>query len=85
MYIFGLRYGVYQYAVQPETAVITPVLTFIHTSFAKIFCQNFVKKNCKHASKVFPKSAVTAHESGRILILIWRADIPTALTVCTSR
>ena len=26
----------------------TPDLTFIYISFAKIFCQNLVKKNCKY-------------------------------------
>ena len=31
-------------------------LTFIHISFAKIFCQNLVKKNCKFISSVFVKN-----------------------------
>ena len=41
---FGLCYRVYQKTTQPETAYITLVLTFIHISFAKIFCQNKIKK-----------------------------------------
>ncbi len=32
-------------------------LTFLYTSFAKIFCQNNVKKNCKFMSRVFVKNA----------------------------
>ena len=32
-------------------------LTFIYISFAKIFCQNTVKKNCKFISQVFVKNA----------------------------
>ena len=43
----GLWYRVYEKPVCPETASDTPYLTSIHTSFAKIFCQNRVKKNCK--------------------------------------
>ena len=34
-------------------------LTFIYISFAKIFCQNTVKKNCKFVSPVFVKNADT--------------------------
>ena len=37
-------------------------LTFIHTSFANLFCQNFVKKNCKFASKVSIKNADVRRE-----------------------
>ncbi len=47
MYYLGLRNGVYQKPVCPEMASDTPVLTFIYTSFAKIFCQNKIKKNRK--------------------------------------
>jgi hypothetical protein len=39
-----------------------PDLTFIHTSFAKIFCQDFVKKNCKFASPVSIKKADVRRE-----------------------
>ena len=46
-HFFGLWYRVYEKPVCPETASDTPYLTSIHTSFAKIFCQNRVKKNCK--------------------------------------
>ena len=34
------------------------VLTFIYTSFAKIFCQNKIKKNCNHVT------GVSTEESG---------------------
>ena len=50
MNFFGLRYRVYKRAAQPETGFITPDLTSIHVSFAKIFCQNKVKKNCNSFS-----------------------------------
>ena len=39
-----------------------PDLTFLHTSFAKIFCQDFVKKNCKFASPVSIKKADVRRE-----------------------
>ena len=39
-----------------------PNLTFIHISFAKIFCQDFVKKNCKFASPVSIKKADVRRE-----------------------
>ena len=44
-------------------------LTFIHTSFANLFCQNFVKKNCKFASPVSIKKADVRREKryGNIL------------------
>ena len=46
-----------------------PDLTFIHTSFANLFCQNFVKKNCKFASPVSIKKADVRREKryGNIL------------------
>ena len=47
MRFFGLRYGIYQNAVKDETGFIMPDLTFPHISFAKIFCQNRIKKNRK--------------------------------------
>ncbi len=31
-----------------ETGFTMPYLTFLYISFGKIFCQNFVKKNCKY-------------------------------------
>ena len=37
-------------------------LTFIYISFAKIFCQNIVKKNCKFVSPVFVKNADVRRE-----------------------
>ena len=44
-------------------------LTFIHTSFANLFCQNFVKKNCKFVSSVSIKNADVRREKrhGNIL------------------
>ena len=44
-------------------------LTFIHISFANLFCQNFVKKNCKFASPVSIKKADVRREKryGNIL------------------
>ena len=45
--IFGLWYGVYHKTMQAEMGLIMYVLTFLYISFAKIFCQNLVKKNCK--------------------------------------
>ena len=57
MNLFGLRYGVYQKTVRGKMAYIISVLTFIYTSFAKIFCQNLVKKNCKFIALVFVKDA----------------------------
>ena len=33
------------------------VLTFIYTSFAKIFCKNKIKKNRKHGSESFVENA----------------------------
>ncbi len=52
-HFFGLRYGVYQKAVRTGMGYIMPHLTFVYISFAKIFCQNKVKKNCKHVFKFF--------------------------------
>ena len=46
----GLRFGVYRKTIKPQMASETVILTFLHTSFAKIFCQNYVKKNRKFAS-----------------------------------
>ena len=43
----GLHYRVYGYEVNTETGFITSDLTFLYIYFAKIFCQNIVKKNCK--------------------------------------
>ena len=38
-------------------AFITSDLTFVHISFAKIFCQKKVKKNCKSVARVFFRNA----------------------------
>ena len=56
MYVFGLCYGVYRKAIHSKTGVITPYLTFLYTSFEKIFCQNFVKKNRKFVAQVSLKT-----------------------------
>ena len=34
--------------MKSKTGVIMLYLTFLYISFEKIFCQNFVKKNCKY-------------------------------------
>ena len=47
MNFFGLWHRVYQKTLRTGIVVIWWYLTFIHTSFGKIFCQNKVKKNCK--------------------------------------
>ena len=39
-----------------------PDLTFLHTSFANLFCQNFIKKNCKFVSPVSIKNADVRRE-----------------------
>ena len=62
---FGLRYGVYQKAVRTGTGYIMPHLTFVYISFAKIFCQNLVKKNCKHVFKFFAKYGGIRREKKR--------------------
>ena len=41
-----------------EMSYIIGDLTFIYTSFAKIFCQNKIKKNCNHVT------GVSTEESG---------------------
>ena len=44
-----------------EPAFVVPDLTFLHISFAILFCQKKVKKNCKSAVRVFSKKADTRH------------------------
>ena len=39
-------------AVKPGRAFGMPYLTFLHTSFAILFCQKKVKKNCKYVVRV---------------------------------
>ena len=56
---FGLCYGVYRKTIKPEMAFISLNLTFLHISFAKIFCQNLVKKNCKIITRVFVNTPVS--------------------------
>ena len=56
MYLSGLCFGVYRKVIHSKTGLIMPYLTFIYISFAKIFCQNFVKKNCKSDLWVFFKN-----------------------------
>ena len=55
MNFFGLRYGVYQRATLSWMSFIIYDLTFIYISFAKIFCQNKIKKNRKFFSQFFVK------------------------------
>ena len=59
---FGLCYGVYQKTICTGTGLITSYLTFLHTSFEKIFCQNLVKKNCKFVAGVFSHNTCIGHE-----------------------
>ena len=56
---FGLCYGVYRKTIKHEMAFISLNLTFLHISFAKIFCQNLVKKNCKIITRVFVNTPVS--------------------------
>ena len=51
MDFFGVCYGVYEKTVLSGMSFIIPVLTVIYISFAKIFCQNLVKKNCKYIAR----------------------------------
>lgn len=44
------------------------VLTFIHASFAKIFCKNKIKKNRKHVSRFFVKNAHIRREKRCVII-----------------
>ena len=41
-------------------------LTFVYISFAKIFCQNSVKKNCKQSFGFLCKNAVVGHMKRRV-------------------
>ena len=64
-----------------ERASITPDLTFIHTSFAKIFCKNLVKKNRKFASPFFPDSDCVMRERKHVNILSYEPEACPALAV----
>ena len=44
-------------AVKPEWAFGVLYLTILYISFAKIFCQKKVKKNCKSVARVFFRNA----------------------------
>ena len=44
--------------IKSKTGFTMPYLTFLYTSFAKIFCQNFVKKNRKFVAWVFLKTLI---------------------------
>ena len=61
-YFFGLWYRVYQKAVLYWISFILYVLTFLYISFAKIFCQNLVKKNCKFVAWVYSVNAGICHK-----------------------
>ena len=41
---------------------IMSVLVFVNISFAKIFCQNKIKKNCKYVSRMFLGNAGDGRE-----------------------
>ena len=66
---YGLQKWVYEKALQPETAFITSDLTFLYISFAKIFCQNKVKKNCKQAVRIVFKNPDIRCEKSRGMYL----------------
>ena len=71
--IFGLCYRVYENTLWYETALITRVLTFLYISFAKIFCQNKIKKNCKYVSQFPFKNTGVRHKKKHEKIWVWRA------------
>ena len=62
-----------------------PYLTFLYTSFAKIFCQNYVKKNRKFASWVFTKNAVIRHKRKYRMYLSYEPKIHLCLTLMIYR
>ena len=68
----GLWYRVYEKGIQAEMDSQTLNLTFLHTSFPNLFCQNNVKKNCKLILRVFHKNAdVRCDESHKKHLLEW--------------
>ena len=71
--IFGLCYRVYENTLWYETALITRVLTFLYISFAKIFCQNKIKKNSKYVSQFSFKNVGIRHKKKHEKIWVWRA------------
>ncbi len=44
------------------------VLTFMYTSFAKIFCQNKIKKNRKYVTRFFVENAHIRSEKRCVII-----------------
>ena len=42
--------------IKSKTGFTMPYLTFLYTSFEKIFCQNFVKKNRKYVMRVYVRN-----------------------------
>ena len=69
--IFGLCYRVYENTLWSETALITWILTFLHISFEKIFCQNKIKKNSKYVSQFSFKNAGIRHKKKREKVWVW--------------
>ena len=67
MHLFGLWYGVYRKAIHSKTGVIMLYLTFIYISFEKIFCQNFVKKNCKYTPWVSSENTDMPYSAYRVM------------------
>ena len=57
MNLFGLCYRVCHKTDGTGKPLIMSDLTFLYISFAKIFCQNKVKKNCKYVSLKSNKKA----------------------------
>ena len=64
-----------------ERAFISSDLTFIHTSFAKIFCKNLVKKNSKFVSPFFTDNVCVMHERKHINISSYEPEACHALAV----
>ena len=81
MYFSGLRYGVYQNAVLYGMSFILLVLTFLYISFAKIFCQNLVKKNCKYVVRIYSKYGGIRRGKGHGMYLSGEPKICAAIAM----
>ena len=56
-------------------------LTFIYISFAKIFCQNNVKKNCKYVVRICSKYGGIRRGEGHGMYLSGEPKICVAIAV----
>ena len=77
----GLHYRIYGSALNAETDYIAADLTFLHTSFAKKFCQKKVKKNRKSVVRVSFENAGIRHGKSHGDIL---SDEPEACTAAVT-